>query len=45
MEQLRSELELVLGETVSLVECISQQLYASLYNTPSMMTAAIHCRW
>lgn len=31
MEQLRSELELVLGETVSRVECISQQPYASLY--------------
>lgn len=31
MEQLRSELALVLGEPVSRVECISQQPYASLY--------------
>lgn len=31
MEQLRSELALVLGEPISRVECISQQPYASLY--------------
>lgn len=32
MEQLRSELSLVLGETLSRVECISEQPYASLYS-------------
>lgn len=32
MEQLRSELSLVLGEPVSRLECISEQPYASLYS-------------
>ncbi|MGE9550573.1 YcbJ family phosphotransferase [Erwinia amylovora] len=32
MEQLRSELSLVLGETLSRLECISEQPYASLWS-------------
>ncbi|MEI2265132.1 YcbJ family phosphotransferase [Erwinia sp. CGal63] len=32
MEQLRSELSIVLGETLSRLECISEQPYASVYS-------------